>query len=203
MTDTINEFISDLKEALKEESQSRLANDKTELNIAYIIAPIFQHLQDIAFYEFITDISQHEYTLTYDDSNSEYYDFGRLVIYLYDEQSYRLDYGYEMLFRYDTRDWGYCQCSSTDEDYRQDKGCCGHGCDWDAPAFELRKITYIGEPCSWDGDEHDFWNFEDNFYKSDEELATENDKLHREYEINRITESIKKLQESLNQLKCE
>ena len=52
---------------------------------------------------------------------------------------------------------------------------------------------------SWDGDEHDYWDFEDDFYKDDKELAEQEEKRHKELEIKelkaRIEADSKKLAE--------
>lgn len=84
------------------------------------------------------------------------------------------------------------------KDYREDKHCCGYGCDWWAPAFEIRK-SYIMGRHSWDGDEHDYWDFEDDFYKDDKELAdkkAEEDRLIKIKELkNQIETASKKLAE--------
>lgn len=111
------------------------------------------------------------------------------------------EYQYEIEFHYDPRDWGYCQCKPVDKDYREDKDCCGYGCDWWAPAFEIRK-SYIMGRHSWDGDEHDYWDFEDEFYASNKKLAdkkAEEDKKRMIKELeSRIEADSKKLAELKN-----
>lgn len=108
------------------------------------------------------------------------------------------NYDYLISFTYDFRDYGYCECTPDMDDYREDKECCGHGCDATFCEFLLQKISYVKRD-SWHGDEHDYWNFEDEFYLNDEELAAkkrEEDKERMIEELkNRINEYDKKLKE--------
>lgn len=53
---------------------------------------------------------------------------------------------------------------------------------------------------SWDGDEHDLWDFEDEFYKKDKELAKEKIIQEREEEIKRLKEIVKENNEKLKKL---
>ena len=43
---------------------------------------------------------------------------------------------------------------------------------------------------SWHGDEHDYWNFEDEFYKNDNELADKKAKEETERKIRELQERI-------------
>ena len=83
-------------------------------------------------------------------------------------------------------------------DYREDKHCCGHGCDATFCEFSLHKVLHITSG-SWYGDEHDYWEFEDEFYTSDKELAdkkAEEDKSRMIEELkNRIEADQKRLDE--------
>ena len=83
-------------------------------------------------------------------------------------------------------------------DYREDKHCCGHGCDATFCEFELHKVLHITKD-TWNGDEHDYWDFEDDFYMSDKELAdkkAEEDRLREIKELkNQIETASKKLKE--------
>ena len=86
-------------------------------------------------------------------------------------------------------------------DYREDKQCCGHGCDAAFCEFSLYKVLHIASG-SWEGDEHDYWEFEDEFYLSDKELSDKKEKEDREREIevlrNRIEADQKRLAELEN-----
>ena len=50
----------------------------------------------------------------------------------------------------------------------------------------------------WEGDEHDYWNFEDKFYKVDEKEKQEKQKQAK---INRLKNQIEDLQKELDKLK--
>jgi hypothetical protein len=41
------------------------------------------------------------------------------------------------------------------KDYREDKHCCGHGCDCTFCSFALYKVMHVGGDV-WEGDEHDY-----------------------------------------------
>ena len=51
---------------------------------------------------------------------------------------------------------------------------------------------------SWDGDEHDYWDFEDEFYNVDEKEKQEKQKQAK---INRLKNQIEDLQKELDKLK--
>lgn len=109
------------------------------------------------------------------------------------------NYDYELCFTYDTRDYGYCQCTPNMTDYREDKHCCGHGCDASFCEFSIYKVLHITSG-SWEGDEHDYWNFEDEFYLSDKELAEKKEKEDREREIEELKNRIEECQKLLAEL---
>ena len=130
-------------------------------------------------------------------SDDDYFGICKAIVTFYDSKEVK-DFQYEINFIYNQRDWGYCQCTPDMKDYREDKHCCGHGCDWWAPSFEIKK-SYLMNRYSWNGDEHDYWGFEDEFYMSDKELADKKEKEDRERQIeelrNRIESNQKKLAE--------
>lgn len=53
---------------------------------------------------------------------------------------------------------------------------------------------------TWDGDEHDFWDFEDDFYKSEFDLEEQKKKRDREYEIKQIQKRMKADEQRLKEL---
>lgn len=133
--------------------------------------------------------------------NCDYY-ICKANVFLYNEDwecVEESEFRYEIVFGYDERHWGYCKCSPGDKDYRKDKHCCGHGCDWDAPWIMVRKSFLISEH-SWSGDEHDFWDFEDKFYESDNEENERKMKEEREYKIKNLKETIENAQKELEEL---
>lgn len=208
MNPIVQKFINDLTEALKDENDSlKYSNQDEELiDIPYLIAPISQHLHK--YTEFINEISTHNYCINgYDKDNTGGYTNGRIRILIEKEHTDDScmeferygDYCYYIEFEYDDRYWGYCQCTSDMTDYRDDKGCCGHGCDFVAPAFRVTKEYNLGYD-SWSGDEHDLWKFEDNFYKSETELAEDKHRREIELEIARLEELISSSKKRLDEL---
>ena len=112
------------------------------------------------------------------------------------------NYHYEFHFSYEERYLGYCECQPGDEDYNEDYQCCGHGCDWNAPAVRVYKC-YDVDNGVWNGDEHDYWDFEDAFYKDDLELKA---RIEEEAKLQRIKELEKQIasyQNDLDKLKKE
>lgn len=93
-------------------------------------------------------------------------------------------------------------CTSDMEDYREDKHCCGHECDATFCEFLLQKISYIKRD-SWHGDEHSYWDFEDEFYLNDEELAVKKRKEDREVEIRELKKRIEEDSKRLVELEGE
>lgn len=201
----LNKFIDDLIKELKRENDDREYREKRKLNIPYIIAPIKQHLLDDVYKEFLTNLSKYTYQINYNEDKFEGYTNGNVEINFYEKDSNDEYYtpaekfSYRIEFTRDERNWGYCECSEDDEDYREDKHCCGHGCDWSAPEFRMYKVIDVGID-SWDGDAHDFWDFEDDFYKSDKELADEKAKKDKELKIKYLQDSINKMQKELSGL---
>ena len=97
----------------------------------------------------------------------------------------------------DERHWGFCQCSAGDEDYDERHSCCGHDCDWTAPAYSIEKVIDLGRK-EWEGDEHDYWDFEDKFYNIDEKEKQEKQKQAK---INSLKNQIEDLKKELDNLK--
>lgn len=205
----VNQFIGNLTEELLSENNDRKYDcDKKQLDIPFIISTLSQHLNDKELNPFLNDIESGNYNIRYEDIPDRYYEYGKIVISFYEwktineEHHYSdiNDYAYSIILLHDPRDWGYCQCKSTDRDYREDKDCCGHGCDWWAPAFRIVKEISVGSQKNWDGDEHSFWDFEDNLYKSDRELAEEKERKDKEQKIKHLQDSIKEMQAQLEGL---
>ena len=161
-----------------------LVNEEAE-DISFMVAPLYQTLEDNE--ELLNDISKYKYYVTYFESGDDEYSNGYISIYLEDEDGNSLPCLYKLEFNIDRRLWGHCQCSDEDKDYDARYGCCGHGCDWNAPAYSIRKITYIYNN-SWIGDEHDYWEFEDNFYNVTEK---EKEEEIRQTKINDLKDKIK------------
>ena len=207
---TLQTFLDRLADELKSENENREYENKSEddrysiLNIPFIVSSLWEAFkaEPNIYSDFIKCLSKaYDYQITIVEPNNDYYGICRAIVgfYVSDKVYEGLEeYQYEIEFYYDPREWGYCECIPDMKDYREDKGCCGHGCDWWAPAFEMRKSYEVGNH-SWNGDEHDYWDFEDDFYKDDKELAEQEEKRHKELEIKelkaRIEADSKKLAE--------
>lgn len=208
----LQSFLDKLIAAIKEDNRSTNTHTAKPLNIPFIISSLYQSFnKDTNIYEeFIQDLCLYpDYDISITDSKNDYNGIVDVEINLvkfpddeeneqYYMSSHSPDYNYKLRFTYDTRDYGYCQCTPDMPDYREDKHCCGHGCDATFCEFSLHKVLNITSH-SWDGDEHDYWEFEDEFYLNDKELADKKKEEDREREIaelrNRIEADQKKLAE--------
>lgn len=205
----MEKFIKEVIAAITRENDERKYDcDKNALDIPFIISVITQHIKDKEYETFLNDLNKYNFSINYEDINIPYCeDYGKLSITLFEENKINneyhysdLGYTYGIILTTDKRDWGSCECSPEDDDYKEDKRCCGHGCDWDAPAFRIIKEIMIGHESSWNGDQHDFWDFENAFYKSDEELAKEKEEIEKIERIKYLDATIKSMQEELLRL---
>lgn len=179
---TLQTFLDNLVEHLKSENEDREWDNQSEKNkesifdIPFLVSSLWQSFraEPNTYSDFIKCLNHTFYQIHIVHSDDNYYGICKAIITFYDSKEVK-DYQYEIDFLYNQRDWGYCQCTPNMNDYREDKNCCGHGCDWWAPSFEIRKSYCMGKQ-SWNGDEHDYWDFEDEFYMSDKELAEKKEK---------------------------
>ena len=205
----LERFIEELKEENERESIHYEGNDK--LDIPFIISSLYQSFKNYAdiFEEFIHDLCLYpDYNISILNSQNDYSGIIDVEINLvkftedinteYFNQDHP-NYNYKFCFTYDERNYGYCECTPDMSDYREDKHCCGHGCDASFCEFSLYKILHISSG-SWEGDEHDYWNFEDEFYMNDKELAGKKEKEDREREIEELRNRIEADQKRLIEL---
>ena len=211
---TLQKFLDKLIEELKREKEyNRLKND--QLDIPFIISAMYQSFKNNTekYKDFIADLDKYsDYGLYVEDSQNDYnglIDIGiTLVRYINDANDPTFtdydnpDYDYKFTLTYDERHYAYCECTPDMEDYRDDKGCCGHGCDASFCAFELHKIVHVVED-SWHGDEHDYWEFEDDFYKTDKELGEKKAEEDKERMIRNLKETIEEATKKLAELEGE
>ena len=208
--DTLQKFLDKVVDELKREKKyNRLKND--QLDIPFIISSIYQSFKNNTdrYKDFIEDLDKYsDYGLYIEDSQNDYnglVDIGITLVKYINDANYpeftdydNPDYDYKFTLTYDERNWGYCECTPDMSDYREDKHCCGHGCDASFCSFELHKIVHVIKD-TWHGDEHDYWEFEDEFYASDKELSdkkAEEDRLRKIEELkNQIETASKKLKE--------
>lgn len=207
---TLQKFLDTFVDELKRENSDREYHDTRKLNVPFIISTLYQSFNNNTdkYNEFISDLEKwSDYSLIIDKPVNDYNGIIDVTVSLikYDEESEEnfseydtTDYDYKFCFSYDERNWGYCECTPDMDDYREDKHCCGHGCDAYFCEFELHKILHITKD-TWNGDEHDYWDFEDEFYTDDKELTdkkAEEDKSRMVKELkSRIEADSKKLAE--------
>lgn len=185
MNRTLQNFIDKLIEELKYENELRKSSGEHELDIPFIISSLYQSFErdEDRYNQFILDLYYHNYDLIINVSEDE---IANVYITLDNEEAL---HEYELSFYYDERNWGYCECSPDMPDYREDKHCCGHGCDADFCSFTLNKIVRISND-TWHGDEHDYWEFEDEFYKKEEELLEKKIREDKRQEIDKLIDNI-------------
>ena len=199
------DLISRITKCLKEENErNSFETDWESLNIPFMIAPLVQLLES----DQLNNIEEHlkEWSIFdfyYNSDKTERCNYGsvRLVTYKknHSTSSELSNIIYIFEFYRDDRSYGYCECNQDDEDYREDKHCCGHSCDWDAPGVVVKKvINIINHP--WAGDEHDFWEFEDDFHKTHEDLRAEKLAKERATRMEYLKNSIHEMQNELRSL---
>lgn len=205
---TLQKFLDNFIEELKRENEDRECHETRELDIPFIISTLYQSFANNIdkYKELISDLKEwSDYGIVISKSDNDYNGIIDVMINLakYDDELENMedwfpDYDYKITFTHDPRHWGYCECTPDMPDYREDKHCCGHGCDATFCEFELYKVLHITKD-TWHGDEHDYWDFEDEFYESDKELAdkkAEEDKARMIKELkNQIETASKKLVE--------
>lgn len=206
----LQRFLDEFVKELKEYNRSTNTHTSKPLDIPFIISSMYQDFQNNTskYDAFITDLYIYpDYTFILYDGHNDYDGIIDVEINLMryvqrnDCNYYECEhpnFNYKMKFTYDTRNYGYCECTPDMPDYREDKHCCGHGCDAVFCEFSLHKVLKILS-YSWDGDEHDYWEFEDEFYLNDKEFADKKRKKDKEMEIaelkNRIEADQKRLAE--------
>lgn len=182
-----------------------------DANIPFLISVLEQDFNknNEKFKDFLNDLKEYpDYTIVIEKAQNKYYGLYDVYISLekHKEDSktnYWYDYDFSNIsylieFSIDKRYYGYCECTPDMKDYRVDKKCCGHGCDWVAPKFTLKKVIEI-EEASFDGDEHDYWEYEDEYYNKNK------DKKEKEIEkeIKRLEKIIEDSNKRLNELRGE
>lgn len=207
-------FLDRFIEELKRENESRYSENISKLNIPFIISSLYQAFKNNTskYRAFIKDLDTYpDYSIIICDSQNDYDGIIDVEINLvkcvelndYDYyNSEHPDFSYYIKFIYDTRNYGYCECTPDMPDYREDKHCCGHGCDATFCSFSLYKVLNIVVD-SWHGDEHDYWEFEDKFYASDKELADKKAEEDKERMIEELKNRIEADQKKLAELESE
>lgn len=116
--DTLQQFIDNLIEELKNENDNRLYHKEKELNIPFIISSLYQSFKNDnqnTYKDFISDLKMYPH---YDISFNEPIDDLYGIIDADISFSYNLNtdqdipyYSYRICFSYDERLYGYCECT--------------------------------------------------------------------------------------------
>ena len=133
---TLQQFIDNLIEELKNENVNRLYHKEKELNIPFIISSLYQSFENDdqnTYNDFISDLNMYpHYDISFNEPIDDLYSIIDVDILF----SYNLNtdqdipyYSYRICFSYDERLYGYCECTPDMPDYREDKGCFGHAGD--------------------------------------------------------------------------
>ena len=187
MKEIKDEFIGYVVECLKDE----------DADVPFLIAPLVQAIDNNEFDEFFVSLLNYNgYHLAYDNESE------KLLVILQrcnDDVENSVEYpnySYEIQFGYEEKFWGYCDCKVGDQDYREDKHCCGHACDWATPTVSVKKVINVLDH-DYKGDEHDYWDFEDGYYKLDQVAKAVKDQNERENRITYLQDTIAQMQAEL------
>lgn len=187
-------LIDAIIECFKEENETRQSYNQQELiDIPFYLSVLEQGLSDDKYKELHHDLEKLKWRLVFVDEENYYIENKIQVVF----EDVNIPYSYIINFEYDNRHWGYCQCSKDDDDYDERYDCCGHGCDWSAPKFTIIKEIYLGSS-SFEGDEHDYWDFEDKYYNIDDKDKKEQAKLAK---IKALEEEKSRIEKELAELK--
>lgn len=161
---TLQKFMDCVVEALKDENENKECYGQRIYNIPFIISSLYQSFKNDTdkHNEFIEDLEKwSDYYVNIEEVKNAIAQVEIVLMKYKDSEEENFDdydcpnYDYRLTFSYDERYYGYCMCTPDMEDYRDDKGCCGHVCDADFCEFELHKVLPITKD-TWHGDEHDY-----------------------------------------------
>lgn len=213
---TLQRFLDYIIEELKRENEDRKIHDTKELDIPFIISSLWQSFnsRENDYKEFISELENYsEYNVIIENSKNDYDGIIDVFIslakyktevskdFFCDDYYDYPNYDYRLEFSNNERNWGYCECTPDMEDYREDKHCCGHECDASFCSFELHKVLHIIKD-TWHGDEHDYWDFEDEFYADDKELADKKAAEDKKRMIKELKSRIEADSKKLAELEC-
>lgn len=204
----LSDFYDKLSKAIKDRNQyTKLKN----IDIPFVLSVMTQAIESNieSYINFIIDIDKYAgYGIEISENPNKYNSICDVFINIYtatceeDEGFHEPAFSYVFSFEYDERYLGYCECQAGNTDYREDKKCCGHGCDWTAPSFTFYKKECIAQEV-WQGDQHDYWEFEDSYYAIDKEEAEKKRIRDRAEEMASLEDRILELQKRLDKLKSE
>lgn len=199
-------FLNKLAQEMAESNEAYIEFDDYPIDIPFFISILWQRIKKYPekYQGFLRDIAyEQNYEIIQKTIADPTYWIVRIFKedWLHSEDYDVIRYGYEIHFSYDERWNGYCECLPDDDDYREDHKCCGHGCDWVAPSVTIFKC-YNYDQGTWNGDEHDYWGFEDSFYKDDLEQKARKEQEDKKLRILELEEQIKNCKKEINNLQC-
>lgn len=187
----IKELISEIIKCLEGENKNKGDRREELISIPFNIVALEQHLGDEKYKELHDDLAKYEHYIRFEAEEGEeasYLCNGYIKIYFYtddceceewgDCSDEYTDFTYRISLDMDSRYWGYCRCNEGNKDYDYRHSCCGHGCDWTAPAFTVTKEISLGSD-EFDGDAHDFWDYEDKYNNVTLEDKKEHERLNK------------------------
>ena len=187
-----NNLIKSIIECFEEENENRKYYEHKLIDIPFYVSVLEQSINNDKYKELHKDLENLEWHLVFIDEENYHIDNKIQVVF----EDVSIDYSYIISFGYDDRYWGYCRCSKGDVGYDTRYGCCGYRCDWSAPKFTITKETYLGSN-SFKGDEHDYWDFKDNYYSVTEKDKQEQERLSK---IKVLKEEKARIEKELNEL---
>lgn len=201
------ELIKCVVEYINELNKGLIRDNKNLIDVCFIAAIIDQQYEK--FVSMVSDLSDKKVDIRYHRSK-HFSKFGSITIHPFkpdseiveDSTPWRerfLDYHYEIEIFMDERDWGYCQCKSSDPGYNEKYFCCGNGCDWSAPAMRVQKIFDLGVAV-WDGFEKDYWAYKEQFETDEANRNAELEEMKRQDEIDSIVRRMNELKIRLDEL---
>lgn len=171
---TLEIFLGALIDKLAEQNNLMADFNVDKIDIPFVVAPLYQSFSNLEslYTGFILDLKNYpDYEI---QVNPDFDHMENLVVKIFPvkklkciDDEFRTNYSYQFKFFKKEEYLGYCRCTPKMDDYREDKNCCGHTCDSVRSTFEMEKVYRLvsGE---WNGDQSDYWKFEDEFYLQNE-----------------------------------
>ena len=199
LVDALKEYNEDIKYSnrfIREDLESDIV-----LDIPFVISSLWQSFKNDPekHANFKEDLKDQYCIKIFPLDNYDSGECKAVVSYFDSEKDAMSEYYYVIKFLSEDRYWGYCECTPEDPDYRKDHCCCGHGCDWVAPAFSIERMKKESYS-SWNGDEHDYWDFEDSYYQDDKKAAEKKNAMEKQLKIDFLKQQIKQYEDELKEL---
>lgn len=175
---TLQKFLENLIKELKDKNKKVSGDEWHGIDIPFVISSLRQDFQNniLGYNSFVEDLNAYpNYSITVTDSQNKYNGIIDVEVNLVKfiecgdndfPDSESPNYSYKLCFSNEERNYGYCLCTPDMLDYREDKQCCGHRCDAEFCICSLYKVVHIAT-AKWNSDEHDYWEFEDKFWKEE------------------------------------